>query len=371
MFLRLCLAVSFLLGAGFEVQTVTAQTLTGKSRASSTVAISSTPSGAEIFLDQNFVGNTPSSVSVAAGKHWISVRMQGFEEWRREVTFSGGSVNVVAELAESKARKVESSGESATPTGGPADSLKENGRNADPAPTWRFGVSTKSGNSGGFVITALIPKGPAEVAGLRVGDEILKLNEKALVKGDFESQLSQFATGSKVAVTYMRGQWQSLVMVEMAPERHARDIAPEEDSPTKKDPGVDPSLAEDIKYGGLNHILVLQPKRCAGQVVSGKKTKKSKADKFEEQKQRVMCEFPQLSEEQAGIIVNHGIFIGMTVPMLQASWRGFLGPVQPETVNSTYTESGTHQQAVYRTLTQTIYVYFDNGIVTSYQTAGR
>src|SRR6266567_6806182 len=39
--------------------------------------LSSTPAGAEIGIDGNFVGNTPSSLSVVAGDHTISIKLAG------------------------------------------------------------------------------------------------------------------------------------------------------------------------------------------------------------------------------------------------------------------------------------------------------
>jgi hypothetical protein len=67
-------------------------------RAASNLAISSDPAGADIYLDQNFVGNTPSTVSVSPGKHAVSVRKAGFQDWVREMNFSGGSITLSAEL---------------------------------------------------------------------------------------------------------------------------------------------------------------------------------------------------------------------------------------------------------------------------------
>jgi hypothetical protein len=66
--------------------------------AASNLAISSTPVGADIYLDQNFVGNTPSTVSVPSGKHSVSVRKPGFQDWVREMNFSGGAITLNAEL---------------------------------------------------------------------------------------------------------------------------------------------------------------------------------------------------------------------------------------------------------------------------------
>jgi hypothetical protein len=63
-----------------------------------TVAISSTPEGAEISVDQNFIGNTPSSTNLGPGKHVISVKKTGFRDWEREIVVSGGNINLSAEL---------------------------------------------------------------------------------------------------------------------------------------------------------------------------------------------------------------------------------------------------------------------------------
>lgn len=60
----------------------------------------STPSGAEITLDGQYVGSTPSELSVSTGTHVVVVSMPGFAQWKRELTVSPGSeltVNAVLE----------------------------------------------------------------------------------------------------------------------------------------------------------------------------------------------------------------------------------------------------------------------------------
>jgi hypothetical protein len=52
----------------------------------------------EIEVDGNFVGNTPSTVSVAAGQHTIAVKKKGFAPWSRTMMVSGGSVRLKADL---------------------------------------------------------------------------------------------------------------------------------------------------------------------------------------------------------------------------------------------------------------------------------
>lgn len=66
--------------------------------AASNVAINSAPTGADIYLDQNFIGNTPSTISVPPGKHSVSVRKAGFQDWVRDMNFSGGAITLNAVL---------------------------------------------------------------------------------------------------------------------------------------------------------------------------------------------------------------------------------------------------------------------------------
>jgi PEGA domain len=60
--------------------------------------VESTPPGADIEVDGNFVGNTPSTVSAAPGSHEISVKKKGFATWSRKMSVTGGSVHLSAEL---------------------------------------------------------------------------------------------------------------------------------------------------------------------------------------------------------------------------------------------------------------------------------
>ena len=68
------------------------------------IAIDSNPPGAEIEVDGAFVGNAPSTITVAPGTHEVSVKKKGFSTWTRKLTATGGSVRISAELeAESPA----------------------------------------------------------------------------------------------------------------------------------------------------------------------------------------------------------------------------------------------------------------------------
>jgi hypothetical protein len=59
----------------------------------------SNPPGADIEIDGNFVGNTPSEVQVTEGEHTVSVKKAGFNNWEKKLKVSGGSsVHLNAEL---------------------------------------------------------------------------------------------------------------------------------------------------------------------------------------------------------------------------------------------------------------------------------
>jgi hypothetical protein len=52
---------------------------------------SSTPSGAEISIDWQYVGNTPSEIGLSAGTHIVVISKPGFAEWKRDLTVLPGS----------------------------------------------------------------------------------------------------------------------------------------------------------------------------------------------------------------------------------------------------------------------------------------
>ena len=67
--------------------------------------LESNPTGADIEVDRNFVGNTPSDVQVSEGEHTVSVKKTGFKDWERKLKVSGGSsVHLNAELEKASAQ---------------------------------------------------------------------------------------------------------------------------------------------------------------------------------------------------------------------------------------------------------------------------
>jgi general secretion pathway protein A len=66
--------------------------------AQASLNIDSNPSGADIEIDGAFVGNTPSTISIAPGSHRIATRKKGFADWSRSLNVTGGAIHLNADL---------------------------------------------------------------------------------------------------------------------------------------------------------------------------------------------------------------------------------------------------------------------------------
>lgn len=62
------------------------------------LAVDSNPSGADIDVDGNFVGSTPSTIPIPPGNHEITVKKHGYAAWSRHMNISGGSLHLQADL---------------------------------------------------------------------------------------------------------------------------------------------------------------------------------------------------------------------------------------------------------------------------------
>lgn len=66
---------------------------------SASVAVKSTPSGADINVDGKFMGSTPSTIQLPLGEHAISIEKEGLRPWQRRLTVTtGGSLTIDATL---------------------------------------------------------------------------------------------------------------------------------------------------------------------------------------------------------------------------------------------------------------------------------
>lgn len=62
-------------------------------------AVTSNPDGAEIYVDDFLIGNTPTTLKLQPGKHKVRVSMTGYKDWVREITAQpGAEAHVIATL---------------------------------------------------------------------------------------------------------------------------------------------------------------------------------------------------------------------------------------------------------------------------------
>ena len=63
------------------------------------ITVQSDPAGAEIYLDEQFVGSTPSILAVAPGKHAFRLHASGRADWSRQLNvLSGSDITLAATL---------------------------------------------------------------------------------------------------------------------------------------------------------------------------------------------------------------------------------------------------------------------------------
>jgi hypothetical protein len=79
--------------------------------ASARVMVVSVPYGADIEVDGNFAGNTPSTLELSVGEHTVVVRKSGYQPWERKLKLSGGDIRLNAEMVKEEAQ---------SPTGRPS-----------------------------------------------------------------------------------------------------------------------------------------------------------------------------------------------------------------------------------------------------------
>jgi hypothetical protein len=71
-------------------------------RSTAKLSITSVPDGADIEVDGNFSGNTPSDIEVPEGEPTITVKKSGYKDWQRKMkVVAGSSIHLNAEMEKS------------------------------------------------------------------------------------------------------------------------------------------------------------------------------------------------------------------------------------------------------------------------------
>jgi len=80
--------------------TAAPSTATPAAPAKGTVTVSSVPDGADVYVDDNFVGNAPATLKLSPGKHTVKVQQDGYKAWTKDLSVMADSeANLKASLA--------------------------------------------------------------------------------------------------------------------------------------------------------------------------------------------------------------------------------------------------------------------------------
>jgi len=169
----------------------------------STVTISSIPGGADVLVDEEFAGNTPSTINISSGKHVIKVKKPGFQEWVRNMNFYTGSITLSAELIREavETRAANPPAMAAVRNELPVTTVSPSASQNPPG--W-IGVQVQNGPDGALV-TEVTGDGPGAQAGIKIGDIIQALDGRLIKDKNFENAVAALKPGTKIVVNYMRG----------------------------------------------------------------------------------------------------------------------------------------------------------------------
>ena len=179
-----------------------------RSTTEATAEISSDPLGADIEIDGNFVGSTPSLVGIVAGEHTLRVSKSGYRKWERTLKSSTGNIKIAARL---EPIPIDASATSHPPTEVAAI------RDPDPPANSSEGVAVEArigiwltGNPtarhDGIEISGVQPDGPAASIGIQAGDLLLAIDGHYLYSiDDLRSDLLRHQRGARLAIRYRHG----------------------------------------------------------------------------------------------------------------------------------------------------------------------
>jgi len=63
------------------------------------IMLTSVPEGAEVYVDDDLVGNAPATLNLPAGRHTLKVTQKGYKPWTKQVAvYAGSETNLKASL---------------------------------------------------------------------------------------------------------------------------------------------------------------------------------------------------------------------------------------------------------------------------------
>jgi len=114
-----------------------------------------------------------------------------------------------------------------------------------------------------------------------------------------------------------------------------------------------------FKTGWIYHSLISN--KYVAHLSEFDKMERKRKIKVADRRKTFVNNHPNIKERFKKDILNGSIQIGMSKSMVRASWGA------PDDINRTVTVNTTSEQWVYGSLSDATYVYFTNGIMTSFQ----
>ena len=200
-----------------------------------TLSVAASSDGAELFVDSTGRGKLPTTVKLSPGKHTLQVVLNGYQDWVEEVSIKTGETTKLTANLQSKPpppvdpgppaaaykvniavsapvtnatpsdTSVRSNSQSPVPNQGlPIKALADTHSTSAPhASASAIGLTGIEGSYG--VILIDVSPGPAQDAGLKIGDTIIAVDENRIKTSQMlEAALAFHGAGSKVKLNYIR-----------------------------------------------------------------------------------------------------------------------------------------------------------------------
>ena len=181
-----------------------------------TVKVVSAPTGADIYVDGRFVGNSPAELQLSSGGHTVGAKMTGFKDWQREITVAGGAVNLNVMLVAgtnatagvpqaSTVTKTQAAPVAVPPVETPTKIDATAGKRNVPAQTGQAQAGGEGAllgvtgylNEVGFKITSVRADSPAAQISLNPGDIISNIDGREVHSSrDIESAIAASTSGT-------------------------------------------------------------------------------------------------------------------------------------------------------------------------------
>jgi len=214
-----------------QPSTVSTHTTPATSENEGTLSVTASKAGADIFVDSTGRGNAPTSFTLKPGRHSVQVALDGYKDWVQEISVEAGeTTNVTANLlpvtttlAETPAattlspkpndRAVGSYIESPTSPVRQEYASSQTKNENKPVPVANSSASDSDGWIGvtgitgayGIIITDLASDGPARVAGLKIADTIIGVDDTSVKTIQMmDAVTNPRAPGSKMKSSYIR-----------------------------------------------------------------------------------------------------------------------------------------------------------------------